>query len=79
MNSEDVVQESLISKMQPDWMHSEDKRLSASLTAENLKLYPDHPKGKPFRVVFFGDERWLWENYYASIEEAHSAMNAFTK
>ena len=77
MNSKDVVQESLISKMQPDWMHSEDKRLSANLTAENLKLYPDHPKGKPFRVVFFYDERFLCEKYYGSIEEAHSAMHDF--
>lgn len=77
MNSKDVVQESLISKMQPTWMRSEDKRLSANLTAENRKLYPDHPTGKPFRVVFFYDERFLCEKYCVSIAEAHSAMNSF--
>lgn len=77
MSSKDVVQELLISKMQPTWVRSEDRRLSANLTAENRKLYPDHPRGKPFRVVFFGDERFLCEKYYASIEEAHSAMNYF--
>ena len=78
MNSKDVIQESLISKMQPTWTQSEDRRLSAYLTAENRKLYPDHPKDKPFKVVFFCDERYLCEKYCASIEEAHSAMSAFT-
>lgn len=79
MNIKDAVQESLISKMQPTRIINHDKRLSTHLTAENRKLYPDHPKGKPFKVVFFSGERWLWEKYYASIEDAHNAMNAFTK
>jgi len=78
MNIEDIAQESLISKMEPAWMQSDDKRLSCIITAQHRKLYPDNPKGKPFKVVFFGGERYLCEQYYASIEEAHSAMNSFT-
>ena len=78
MNIEGVVQESLISKMQPTWTRSDDKRLSSLLTAEHRNLYPDHPKGKPFKVVFFSDEKHVFAMYYANIEDAHSAMYSWT-
>lgn len=71
------IQGSVYSKTQPSWMYSDDGKLSAHLTAEHRKLYPDHPKGKPFRVIFFRDGSWLWEYYSASIEEAHQSMIKF--
>ena len=71
------AEESLYSKMQPSRVCSEDGRLTAMLSAENRKLYPDHPKGKPFKVLFFHDGSWLCEQYYASIEESHQSMRNY--
>jgi len=71
------VERHLHSKMEPSRVCSEDGRLTARLSAENRKLYPDHPKGKPFLVLFFRDGSWLDEYYYASIEEAHQSMRKY--
>ena len=77
MKLSEAVEESLYSKMQPSQVRSEDGRLTAFLSAENRKLYPDHPKGKPFKVLFFHDGHWLCEYYYASIEESHQSMRNY--
>jgi hypothetical protein len=71
------VEEALYSKMQPSQVRSEDGRLAAFLSAENRKLYPDHPKGKPFRVVCFYNGHYTSDFYYASIEEAHRLMREY--
>ena len=77
MKLSEAVEESLYSKMQPSQVRSEDGRLTAILSAKNRKLYPDHPKGKPFKVLFFRDGSWLCEQYYASIEESHQSMRNY--
>lgn len=71
------VEESLASRMEPVWMYSEDKRLSALITAENRKLYPDHPRGLPYMVHFFLDGKYCCELYYGSVEKAHDAMRDY--
>lgn len=71
------VEESLYSKMQPSRVCSEDGRLTAILSAENRKLYPDHPKGKPFRVICFYNDHYTSDFYYSSIEEAHRLMRDY--
>ena len=73
------VEESLYSKMQPSWMYSEDKRLSALITAENRKLYPDHPKGLPFKVVLYFDGSFCHEFFVDSIEDGHEAMRRYVE
>ncbi|MFZ9080862.1 MAG: hypothetical protein ACO23H_20205 [Alphaproteobacteria bacterium] len=71
------VERHLHSKMEPSRVCSEDGRLTAMLSAENRKLYPDHPKGKPFKVVYFYSGHYTCDFYYASIEEAHQSMRKY--
>ena len=71
------VEESLYSKMQPSKVRSEDGRLTAILSAENRKLYPDHQKDKPFRVMCFYNGHYTCDFYCASIEEAHRLMRDY--
>ncbi len=75
------VEESLYSKMQPVWMHSEDKRLSAHIEhgARFFGLYLDHPKRKPFKVALYCDGQQSCEFYCESIAQAHDYMRSYVE
>ena len=79
----ETIEESLVSKMQPDRMSSECGRLYATLN--EVRRYGPHQecarrsKGKPFEVTLYFDGSFHHEFFVDSIEQGHDAMRYYVE
>ena len=74
------VEESLYSKMQPTWMHSECGRLDARLAiVDPMKECARRSRRKRFKVVLYFRGAFCHEFYCDSIEDGHNAMRRYVE
>ncbi len=77
---QEIIEESLYSKIQPSWMRSDCGLLDARLeNVDAMKECARRSEGNPFKVILYFRGAFCHEFYCASIEDGHDAMRRYVE